>query len=322
MANALLIAPLNAANFESGAADAGQVLSADGVGGATWETPVAGGSVTSDYTPSGSILVAGAGDAVVNGIYHPSGTANGRPRYDLVDAPNGECIEWVVDGESSYWSIYSDGVLLYGGDEDVATPDLVTTWWPDSGQEPVPTVTAWLYFPAGHVLTADGSGGTAWETVDADTVDSGAAAAGELLTADGAGGAAWGPPGQVFAFDDIVFTPGEFVADSGTRIVTLGLATGGNDVPDGIYFLPILVLNPDFGDSYLNVNIPSDPDAARFLDSDWPGGKISVFRHTETHVNFDIQVGNTDSTARDALIMVALPDGSMATATVSIPGSA
>jgi len=43
MANALLIAPLNAANFESGNAEAGQVLSADGDGGATWETPAAGG---------------------------------------------------------------------------------------------------------------------------------------------------------------------------------------------------------------------------------------------------------------------------------------
>lgn len=316
MANALLIAPLNAANFESGVAEAGQVLSADGAGGATWETPVAGGSVTSDYAPAGSILVAGAGDAVVNGIYHPSGTANGRPRYDLVDAPNGECIEWVVDGESSYWSIYSDGVLLYGGDEDVATPDLVTTWWPDSGQEPVPTVTAWLYFPAGHVLTADGSGGTAWETVDADTVDSGAAAAGELLTADGAGGAAWGPPGQVFAFDDIVFTPGEFVAEQGYRSVVISLATAGDDVPDGIYLVPVTI----YGNGYTSYSLDIDDDTWRFADATSPDGVYAVFRHTETHTSFSVTVSNSDTQAQDVLIMAGLPDGSMATATVSIPG--
>lgn len=320
MANALLIAPLNAANFESGAAESGQVLTADGSGGATWETPAAGGSITSDYTPAGSILVSGAESAVVNGIYHINGTANGRPRYDLVDAPAGECIEWTVDGESAYWTINSDGVLMYGGDEDVATPDLVSTWWPDSGQEPVPTVATWPYFPAAYVLTADGSGDTAWEAVDADTIDSGSAAAGELLAADGSGGAAWVSPGQVFAFDGVVFTPWEFVADSGSRTITLSLTTGGNDVPDGIYFLPILVLNPDFGYGYLSVSTPSDPDTARFNDPDWPDGKISVFRHTETHVGFDIQVGNTDNAARDALIVVALPDGSMATATISIPG--
>lgn len=318
MANALLIAPLNAANFESGAAEAGQVLSADGAGGATWETPDAG--VTSQYTPAGSILVAGAGDAIVNGVYHVNGALNGRPRYELVDAPTGECIEWTIDGESAYWTINSNSVLMYGGDEDVATPDLVATWWPDSGQEPIPTVTTYLYFPAGHVLAADGSGGTAWETVDADTIDSGMAAAGDLLTADGSGGASWVAKNQVFAFDDIAFTPGEFVADSGWRIVTLSLASGGNDVPDGIYFLPILVLNQDFGDRYLNVSIPSDSDTARFHDPSWPFGKIAVFRHTETHVSFDTEISSTDTAARDALIMVALPDGSMATATISIPG--
>lgn len=53
----------------------------------------------------------------------------------------------------------------------------------------------------GHVLTADGSGGAAWEVlpdIAAGDVDSGTATAGQALIADGAGGADWGDPGTGF----------------------------------------------------------------------------------------------------------------------------
>lgn len=44
----------------------------------------------------------------------------------------------------------------------------------------------------GTVLTADGSGGTAWESIPG--INSGEAAAGDVLTADGSGGATWETP--------------------------------------------------------------------------------------------------------------------------------
>lgn len=159
MANALLIAPLNAANFESGAAEAGQVLSADGSGGATWETPAAG--VTSGTGYASAILVAGAGEASVNGIYLPAGTYGGKTKYVLVGGTNNERIEWGEWGDA--WNIKADGTSWYYAYDAVDTPDLVETWSKDNGSSPVPTVVDYSSYPDGHVLTADGSGGAAWE---------------------------------------------------------------------------------------------------------------------------------------------------------------
>ena len=159
MANALLIAPLNAANFESGAAEAGQVLSADGSGGTTWETPAAG--VTSGTGYSSAILVAGAGEASVNGIYLPAGTYGGKTKYVLVGGTNNERIEWGEWGDA--WNIKADGTGWYYAYDAVDTPDLVETWSKDNGSSPVPTVVDYSSYPEGHVLTADGSGGATWE---------------------------------------------------------------------------------------------------------------------------------------------------------------
>ena len=43
MAMALMLGPINAAAVDSGAADAGDVLTADGAGGAAWQAPQGGG---------------------------------------------------------------------------------------------------------------------------------------------------------------------------------------------------------------------------------------------------------------------------------------
>lgn len=44
MANILALVPMNAANFDSGNADSGEVLTADGGGGASWQVAVSEGS--------------------------------------------------------------------------------------------------------------------------------------------------------------------------------------------------------------------------------------------------------------------------------------
>ena len=83
------------------------------------------------------MIVAGAGSSGVNGTYIESGTNSGKPMYD-----NGNYrIFWVGSG----WGIanYVAGVYYYRSTDDVATPDLVTTWVKyGAGVDPVPTVTA------------------------------------------------------------------------------------------------------------------------------------------------------------------------------------
>ena len=83
------------------------------------------------------MIVSGAGSSVINGTYIESGTYNGRSMYD-----NGNYrILWLGAG----WGIvnYVNLAYYYRSTDDVATPDLVTTWTVyQTGILPVPTVTA------------------------------------------------------------------------------------------------------------------------------------------------------------------------------------
>lgn len=93
--------------------------------------------------------VAGAGTTAANGAYTPRGTVNGKEFYNLVGQPDSTSnwtIAWAdfATGSGVTWGI-TDGTasLLYLSLDDVATPDLVTTWIvAPSGGSPVPTVTA------------------------------------------------------------------------------------------------------------------------------------------------------------------------------------
>jgi len=100
------------------------------------------------------MTVTGAGTVGIDGIYTAVGTYDGKPYYTksagVITAPR--FIVWV--GELGSWYISSsvisdidivDRAYYRAGIEDVATPDLCTTWLavPENGGElPVPTVTA------------------------------------------------------------------------------------------------------------------------------------------------------------------------------------
>lgn len=92
--------------------------------------------------------VAGAGTAAANGAYTPRGTVNGKEYYNLVgqpDSTSGYAIGWEDFGIAGIqWGITdSVSAVLYISSDDVATPDLVTTWLvAPSGSLPVPTVTS------------------------------------------------------------------------------------------------------------------------------------------------------------------------------------
>lgn len=164
--------PLNAENFESGEATEGQVLSADGSGGASWETPSGGGAIESVRVYPDVIVVTGAGSSEANGLYIKVPTTD--PSYDPVyKDPTRRFVLTCEDDE--YWFI-SDSVTdssLYGAAGGITTPIADLEWEVNSGVEPVPTVIADTNYTGnafnGDLLTADGDGGVTWETPPAFT---------------------------------------------------------------------------------------------------------------------------------------------------------
>ena len=81
-----------------------------------------------------NIIVSGAGTSAVNGTYTESGTFGGRPKYVYDNYVLVWSSGWVI-GTSDYVTAY------YVSNDNVATPDLCTTWEVFDGEPPVPTVT-------------------------------------------------------------------------------------------------------------------------------------------------------------------------------------
>lgn len=79
-----------------------------------------------------NMIVSGAGSTEVNGTYAENGIVNDRPYYTY----GINYIKWF----GSYWAIRGDLNYYYSND-NVATPDLCTTWRWDEGELPAPTVT-------------------------------------------------------------------------------------------------------------------------------------------------------------------------------------
>ena len=87
-----------------------------------------------------NIIVSGAGTTAVNGTYAVIGEEGGKPVY-ANNANSDIAIGW--DGGEKKWLIMnlSTYVIYYYSSDDVATPDLCTTWEVIDGEPPVPTVT-------------------------------------------------------------------------------------------------------------------------------------------------------------------------------------
>ena len=87
-----------------------------------------------------NIIVSGAGSSEVNGTYVDTGELSGdRPAY----ANNANSDIVIVWDSSGAWLIMnlSTQIIYYLSEDDVATPDLCTTWEVYEGEPPVPTVT-------------------------------------------------------------------------------------------------------------------------------------------------------------------------------------
>ena len=84
-----------------------------------------------------NIIVSGAGSTEVNGTYAVVDEGGEKPVY--ANNANSDIVigwdnAWIIMN-SSTWFIY------YYSSDDVATPDLCTTWKVLEGEPPVPTVT-------------------------------------------------------------------------------------------------------------------------------------------------------------------------------------
>ena len=84
-----------------------------------------------------NIIVSGAGSTEVNGTYAVIGEEGGKPLY--ANKANSDIIiiwagNWVIADSSTEF-------IYYFSNDDVATPDLCTTWEVHEGEPPVPTVT-------------------------------------------------------------------------------------------------------------------------------------------------------------------------------------
>ena len=97
-----------------------------------------------DTRPPADMVVSGAGSALVNGLYLLDDLRNGKPSYRL-PLPHLSKVIFIV-WEGSQWRIKEltgSTTTYYYSSQDVATPDLVTTWVKSSGGTlPLPTVTA------------------------------------------------------------------------------------------------------------------------------------------------------------------------------------
>lgn len=116
-----------------------------------------------------SMLVSGAGTSAVNGLYIQTGTVNGRAYYNKSGtASNQHAISWEVSGVGEWGIFGASGSPPYYSTDDVATPDLVTTWTVNGfggGSGPAPTVTSITLLDTGWLdLTSFSSvgGSNAW----------------------------------------------------------------------------------------------------------------------------------------------------------------
>ena len=84
-----------------------------------------------------NIIVSGAGSTEVNGTYAVVDEEGEKPVY--ANNANSD----IVIGWDNAWLIMnrSTHVIYYYSNDNVATPDLCTTWEVNAGESPVPTVT-------------------------------------------------------------------------------------------------------------------------------------------------------------------------------------
>ena len=171
MTSVIMIAPLNAANFESGNAPDTQALFADGAGGSEWREPAGGGGEISSARTFAAMELVGAGSESVNGLYTADGTLqDGKLNYSRMF----NMIFWDTSGQfgANAWLILDSQIgAAYYSLSDVETPDLATSWitLPGASADP-PGIYSRPNYATGDLFTANGAGGGIWKAGSSATV--------------------------------------------------------------------------------------------------------------------------------------------------------
>jgi hypothetical protein len=102
------------------------------------------GKASNLLTPTGNMIVAGAGTTGIDGVYVRDGMQNGKPRYVFGSVE----LEW----DTAKWVIKliinPPSAFFYSSSENTADPSFVTSWSVGpQGTSPVPTVTAEMLLP-------------------------------------------------------------------------------------------------------------------------------------------------------------------------------
>ena len=183
----LLPSPIvTADSIDSETATSGQVLTADGSGGASWDTISTGYSNTvSISSTSGTFTDSefaklGYGDSTI--VYTDAYSVSTVYKLKLETA---SILEFEAIDAASRNNLKLIDVNKTTKAYSMTSISMIKSATFDSG-----TATS------GKVLTANGSGGTSWETVSAGSVEGTAIlstgeTSGKVLTADGSGGASW-----------------------------------------------------------------------------------------------------------------------------------
>lgn len=161
-------------NIDSGSASSGKVLTADGVGGASW-APVSGGG--GSYTATSPLAI------VSNDIRITPNSQN----YPLVLISQNGSIQWGL--------ITKDAIVATGASSGQAlvANSLGRAVW---GEPVIESVNLKATGIANNKILSSYEGGVHWVDllVDKDEISSGTATSGQVLTANGSGGVSWETP--------------------------------------------------------------------------------------------------------------------------------
>jgi len=274
MANVLMIAPLNAANFDSGNAEAGKVLTADGAGGAAFE-PVAARLTAGDMM----LVTHPDPQNEINGYYVRDGDLNGYPRYRRRSRL--EMARVVVGINALQWQIRAPGMMpgtynvLASADDDVATPDAARQWY-DANMVKV-VVRGREVVDYGLHLVADGDGGVAYqamEEVEGVPPIAGNADQDKVLAVVGTYTGmpplgSWSFAAEWKRLSDLM---------SGMRLFA---PTAPNQIGNGSTPVTAAMLDNEYSNSYLsNQGTPSGQEMFFFIDGYTGKRMMAVRRHT------------------------------------------
>ena len=211
---------IGASNVTSGIATSGQVLTANGSGGASWQTPSASG-MTNPMTTQGDIIIGGSSGT-------PTRLAKGTAGQVLTMNSGATSPEWATPSSTVYVGdispeTQSGGSLAAIGSVPIINNNYDVVW----GNQTIgaSNVTSGIA-TSGQVLTANGSGGASWQTPSASGMTNPMTTQGDIIIGGSSGTPtrlAKGTAGQVLTMNSGATEPEWQTPSGGGGGVSIGV---------------------------------------------------------------------------------------------------